>query len=98
MLAWYRALIAERRGSVALRRGSYRTLPSPQGTYAYLREADGERRVAVLNFWGRRLRFTLSDDLGGDARLCLSSDPDRAGGAVGRSFIVGPDEGLLLAI
>jgi alpha-glucosidase len=98
MLSWYRTLIRERRSSVALRRGSYRALESRDGIYAYLREADGERRLVVLNFWGRPLRVPIPVDLAGSARIVLSSDPDRDAGQIGRSVIVGADEGLLLAV
>jgi alpha-glucosidase len=50
LLSFYRRLLAVRRDSLALRRGSYRTLPSPRGVYAYEREADGERVSVALNF------------------------------------------------
>jgi alpha-glucosidase len=50
MLHLYRRLLALRRSSKALREGSFQVLPSPEGTLAYERAAEGERYVVVINF------------------------------------------------
>jgi alpha-glucosidase len=96
MLSWFRTLIRERRSSPALRRGAYASVDAPRGVYAYLRETAAERRLVVLNFRGRPLRFTTPDHLPGEATIRLSTDPERSTGLVGRRFVVGGDEGLLL--
>src|SRR5206468_9024922 len=50
MFSFYRRLIRLRRGSPALRSGSYRTVASRSGIFAYVREADGDRYDVGLNF------------------------------------------------
>ncbi len=50
LLTWMRRMIAVRRSSLALGRGSLRFLyPSNRKVLAYLREADGERILCVVN-------------------------------------------------
>ncbi|MDQ2965565.1 MAG: alpha-amylase family glycosyl hydrolase, partial [Chloroflexota bacterium] len=92
MFTLYRRLIAERRASPALRRGSYRTVKSPKSVFAYVREADGERRFVALNFSSRPANVAIP---GGAGRLRLSTDPSRAEGALGGALELGPDEGVL---
>jgi len=102
MLSWYRAVIAERRGSPALRRGAYRSVEAPDGVFAYLREEGTERRLVALNFTSRRVRVPVSAELlgGRAARVCLSTDPDRSGSdaEVGDVLELGPDEGVLVGL
>src|SRR4051812_6850678 len=104
MLSLYRTLIHVRRESAALRRGSYATVPAPKDVFAYLREADGERRLVLLNFGERPARVTLSRALdgtsadAGKAKLVLSTDPARPQEPLGKVVEVGPDEGLLLEV
>jgi alpha-glucosidase len=51
LLNWYRALIALRKGEVALRAGSYRRLSAPRKrALCYLRETGGESVFIALNF------------------------------------------------
>jgi alpha-glucosidase len=57
MLNLYRRLLALRRSSPALREGSCRVLPSPEGSLAYERAAGDERFVVVVNFSGASLRL-----------------------------------------
>jgi alpha-glucosidase len=98
MFSWFRTLIRERRSSPALRRGAYATVDAPPGLYAYLRETATERRLVVLNFRGRPLRFTTPESLPGEATIRLSTDPERSTGLVGRRFVVGGDEGVLVDV
>jgi alpha-glucosidase len=93
MFELYRRLIAERRSSPALRRGSYQSVPSPKSVFAYLREADGERRLVALNFSSRRAPVAIP---GGAGRVRLSTDPARAAAAVADVIELGPDEGVLI--
>ena len=49
---------------------------------AWLREDDGDRLLAALNFAGEPRALGIADGLGGDASVVLSTDPDRAEGDV----------------
>ena len=93
MFSLYRRLIAERRASPALRRGSYQTVASPKSVFAYVREAAGERRFVALNFSSRPARVAIP---GGRGKLRLSTDPERDGAELGDSIELGPDEGVLI--
>jgi alpha-glucosidase len=93
MLSLYRRLIAERRASPVLRRGTYRTLPAPRNVFAYARELDGERRVVLLNFGDRTTRVRVGS---ANARVRLSTDPARDVERLGKTIELGPDEGVLL--
>ncbi|HEV8490444.1 MAG TPA: alpha-amylase family glycosyl hydrolase [Candidatus Limnocylindrales bacterium] len=99
MFELYRRLIAERRSSPALRRGSYRTVASPKSVFAYLREVDGEgdgeRRLVALNFAARPARVSVPGRAG---LLRLSTDPGRAAGPVRDVVELGPDEGILVEL
>ncbi|HKG56983.1 MAG TPA: DUF3459 domain-containing protein, partial [Candidatus Limnocylindrales bacterium] len=104
MLSLYRTLIRVRRSSPALRRGSYVTVAAPRDVFAYLREADGERRLVLLNFGERHARVTLARALAGTdadagaAKVVLSTDPARPQEPLGKVVEVGPEEGLLLEV
>ena len=50
MLNLYRRLLTVRRGSAALRRGSFRFLDSPAEVLAYERSAGDDRRIVLVNF------------------------------------------------
>lgn len=54
LLSLYRRLIAERHGSRALAEGAQRSLDTPpeSGVFGYLREAEGDRRLVVLECAG----------------------------------------------
>jgi alpha-glucosidase len=93
MLSYTRDLIALRRASEALRAGTYRTLPAPDGVYAYERSCDGERWRIALNFRDRPVIV----DLGGILRA--SSDPDRGRGTrMAGAFELGPEEAVLVEV
>jgi alpha-glucosidase len=64
LLSLYRRLIWFRRGSDALRWGSYQPIDGvPNGIVAYIREAGDERLLAVLNFTSEPRDVLLPDDL-----------------------------------
>ena len=91
MLSFYRRLLWLRRGSTALRAGSYFTLPAPRGVFAYLREAEDTRLAVALNFRDRSMRVALPRE----ATVLLSTTGERAEAKLGTSFELGPDEGLI---
>ncbi len=100
MLSLYRRVIWYRKGSAALRKGGYRSLPdAPESLYAYLREAPEERLLVALNFGSEPVPWTTPDDLGDDATVELSTDPDRHPGPIRLpDLVIGPNEGLVLRL
>jgi alpha-glucosidase len=100
MLSLYRRLIWYRKGSVALRRGRYRSLPdAPTALYAYLREASEERLLVALNFSGEPVEWPARSDLPADGHLELSTDPSRRPGPVGlEGLVIGADEGVIVRL
>jgi alpha-glucosidase len=100
MLSLYRRLIWFRKGSAALRWGSYRSLPdAPESLYAFVREAPEERLLVVLNFDGEPVRWPAGPGLGDSATVELSTDPARQPGPVRLpELVVGPDEGMVLRL
>jgi alpha-glucosidase len=91
MFSFYRRLIQLRRGSAALRGGSYFTLHAPSGVFAYLREAEDARLVVALNFFDRPRRVALPRE----ATLMLSTTGERTGKKLGTTFELAPNEGLI---
>jgi alpha-glucosidase len=95
LFSLYRRLIGLRKSSVALRRGSFRALPSPRGVYAYARESDGDRVLVALNFTRRGQRVALGVGAG---RVLFSTDHSRDGEKVALGRItLDADEGLIVA-
>jgi alpha-glucosidase len=101
MLAFTRGAAWYRRGSAALRWGSYRRLDAEPGVYAFVREApmEGERLLVVLEFEGRGRRLDVSQWLAsseGRGVLELSTRPGRPTGEVDlRALELDADEGLV---
>ena len=102
MLNLYQQLIRIRRGSPALRRGTYRTTPDvPPDVFAYTRGLDRERWAIVLNFGDAERSVGLDSVSPGtaDTRLRLSTNPGRqVGVSVGSVVAVGPEEGVLIDV
>jgi alpha-glucosidase len=99
MLALYRSLLQVRRGSRALREGSYATLTDvPDGVFAYLRATDDEQVLVALNMTGEPVAFDATPDPAG-GRLQASTDPDRGSGQVElHPLRLGPDEGVVVSL
>ena len=76
LLSLYRRLLRARRGSAALRRGSYRTLRSPRGVFAYARETPEEHVLVALNFTRAPKLLPLAS---GRGALVTSTDAARDG-------------------
>ncbi len=74
LLSLYRRLIALRRNTPALRRGSYRALiDRPSDIMAYLREHNRQAVLVCLNFAARLARFDLSATGPGKWKVLLST-------------------------
>ena len=66
MLHLYRRLLAARRKSPALHRGSFSWLESPGGTLAYERSAGQDTRRVAVNFTDAPVEFEVDDDWAAD--------------------------------
>jgi alpha-glucosidase len=93
MFSLYRRLIAERRASPALRRGSYRTIDAGPAVFAYARESGDERRLILLNFGDVPAQART-----GRATVIVSTDPGRPEEQLDGSIELAPDEGVLLRV
>ncbi len=100
ILSLYRRLIWYRRGSAALRWGSYRSIGSAPGVFAFLREAGPERLLIALNFRASRAALRLVDQgPAGSSMLAVSTDPDRSAGPIRPTVLeLGPDEGVIVRL
>jgi alpha-glucosidase len=86
-----RDLIALRRAEPDLGRGGYRSLPAPDGVFAYRR---GERFLVALNLSDNEAQ--LGSGLAGGGRIRLSTNRARDREAVDGAVRLGPWEGVLL--
>jgi alpha-glucosidase len=91
LLNFYRDLIALRRRSPALVRGTYKPLGRPVDVWAFEREADGQRMLVALNFFSRPAQMPLS----GPWRVRLSS-VERAESDVSGVLALAPCEAVIL--
>ena len=57
ILHLYRRVLQLRRASPALREGSFKTLPSPEGTLLYRRELGDDRYLVLINFSDQPVRL-----------------------------------------
>jgi alpha-glucosidase len=92
ILALYRNLIALRRGSPALMRGSYRAVPFGQNVLAYERFEGDERVLVVLNLDGEPKELTLPTWSGSHVLLSTDNQPP----APSSPFLLRPDEGVII--
>jgi alpha-glucosidase len=98
-LTLVRRLAAVRARTPALQSGAQRTVEAGSDVFAWLREGDGERLLAVMNFATDPVPFRPLDELPRRATLVLSTDPDRADGEVDpNGFVLGPSEAVLLRL
>src|SRR5262249_42732128 len=73
VLAWYRALLHLRRGSLVLTEGRYRTLAANPDVFAYVREQGPERLVVVLDMADASRDAALEGVTGSNWRVMLST-------------------------
>ena len=78
LLALTRALIALRKRTPALVRGSCTTLSTPRGILAYLRSVPGQSVLVVLSFRGSSASLPLPPQVSADARVLFSTRGSRA--------------------
>lgn len=95
ILALYRRLLWYRRASPALYGGSYHPLDTDQDCFAYVREADGERRLVALNFADRPLKLSL---MPGQGRIVLSTHLDREETVDLTNVQLRPHEGVIIEL
>jgi alpha-glucosidase len=92
-LSFYRRLLQLRRGSLALRLGSYRSLPASRGVFAFERLADGDRVHVAINFSDGERTVRLP---GRGGELLLSTDGRRELGGAPAGLRLSPDEGVIV--
>ncbi|MBN2114810.1 MAG: DUF3459 domain-containing protein, partial [Acidimicrobiia bacterium] len=94
LLNLYRALLRLRRGSPALRLGSYGTIPGvPPGCFAFRRLHPGSPALTVaLNFTAEPLRVNGLPA----GRIALATGRHRTGESVMGALSLGPHEGVVL--
>jgi alpha-glucosidase len=98
-LALVRRLAALRAQTPALQLGDQQMLEAGSEVLAWLREGDGDRLLAAVNFASVRVPLKLPGELPGRAALLLSSDPDRAEGDVELGgFQLAPSEAVILRL
>jgi alpha-glucosidase len=94
-----RRLAALRAATPALQTGSQRSLEAGAGVLAWLRERDGDRLLALVNFDGAPAPIALPAELGPAATLLLATDAGRAEGEVALGDLtLGPSEAVLLRL
>lgn len=90
ILHLYRRLLDARRESNALRLGRWRWLTSPEGTLAYEREHDGDRRAVVINFTDDAMQAPL------EGRWWVEIASDGVGEDEPYTGVLAPSAALLL--
>jgi len=95
-LTLYRRLIELRQSEPALTVGSYRPVPAEGDLLTYIREVEGSRFLAALNFGGEKQTIAL--DRSHRGRIALSTLLDRDAEKVEGELELRPDEGLLVRL
>jgi alpha-glucosidase len=90
----YRRLTALRRSKAALVSGSYRTVMASDGVLAYMREAQGERLLILLNLGSQ----PASVPLPAAGRVLVSTNPARDGHQAGGWIALSAHEGAVIEL
>lgn len=97
-LSFYRTLLRLRREMPALHRGDFAFVEgAPEGVLAYLRRAEGQRALVVINFEGRAHTLDLSA-VARSAEVLLSTEFAQSGPVDLGALRIGPHESLLLRL
>ena len=98
-LALTRRLAALRRATPALQTGAQVVLDGGDDLLAWVREEDGDRLLAVVNFAAAPVPVDVGAGLPAAATVLLSTDPDREDGAVDvGGLVLAAGEGVLLRL
>jgi alpha-glucosidase len=98
-LALVRRLAALRAETPTLQLGEQQMLQTHPEVLAWLRQGDGDRLLAAVNFASAKVPLQLPAELARRAALLLSSDPDRAEGNVELGDLqLGPSEAVILRL
>ena len=95
LLRLYRSLLALRRATPALHRGSYETLEAPADVLAYERRAPGSRARVALNFSDAERRVDLGPGAVRDGLRTTHSAPLPADA---KDVTLAPSEGVVLVL
>ena len=77
LLTHYRKLIRVRRSSEAIQQGSWVPVTTGQeGILSYFRQTEKERILVILNFTGRKKRFSLPEHTYGEVLFSTHRHPD----------------------
>ena len=99
LLNFYRQMIALRRSSLALLRGSFEPLPQPAWqVMAFLRCSPVETVLVALNFSRQARPFVIDPPRAGGWQLLLSNRRSTAPRIVDGGFLLEPDEACILRI
>lgn len=97
MLALHRRLLALRRTEPALAVGCYVPVQARDGLLAYLREKDGRRFLVALNL-GSEPQTLEAAEMARGGKVVLNTSLDREDEAVGASFLLRADEGVVVEL
>lgn len=95
MLSLTRALVDLRRSSLTLTSGSYCSVDTPDGIFAYTRKGDRRRFLIILNFTDQPQRYALPNEFA-SATLHLSTHMDRFDQSLTKWLNLRPNEGVIL--
>ncbi|NLA27719.1 MAG: DUF3459 domain-containing protein, partial [Firmicutes bacterium] len=97
LLNFYRKMIWLRKEMPALLEGSYRSVVEgvPGDCYLYLRESEGQKVLAALNFSAGRREIKLPSALL-PARLIISTDSHRSANTLEKTLDLSPYEGCVV--
>ncbi len=96
-LSFYRRLLAFRKQTLALRRGTYRALDSAPDTFVYVREHEQQRVLVALNFADEPRCIGTKEFPTG--LLAMSTDSDRNAGPVQLDGLeLHPSEGISVKV
>ncbi len=95
LLSFYKQMLLLRKASPALYGGSYQADDNaPPSCFAFYRSYDSDQKYIVLNFSDESINFSLPTE----AKLILSTDPQRAIKQSGNQILVNPKEGLVFDV
>ncbi|MEM7801176.1 MAG: alpha-amylase family glycosyl hydrolase, partial [Chloroflexota bacterium] len=100
MLNMTRELLHLRRAMPALNHGSYRSLEAPDGIFAYVREAEGQSCLVVLNMTAEEANWVLPNDIRLDAekQVIFSTHTSTQTELNSQTLLVKANQAVILAL